>query len=682
MTNIPLPQWKEKRKTNNLRVSATQFESMKLCERKWWFSRVRGLKEPSSKSMILGTILHGVIERWLRADKNGRDKDGNPVNIYPEGWHRAMNRFRPTEVEGEISPSQQDLVRRLVAEAIEEGILVRREPREMERSFERVMLTHEGVNVIVSGFIDLEHVGEIQDHKTTSSTKWIKSPNELRSAIPMNLYAYDHVEGLKEMGAPVPPKITLRHNAFVTDFAAPVVRKVEAEVTLAEINSVYDQMLAMARRMVELRSVVDDGLEEIRDPDNPAEACNAYGGCPFRTICSRKESVEQYEKRLDEHSKSGHNPNVKTNSESITEVIQPVSKEDHPVTSFASKIAAKGAAAAFALGGKAPAPALTAPPSPPPPPKPTAPPPPPPRPNSHPMTKLSAPSPAAAPAAPAAPSAAPSAAAGPWEPRIEVVGTNDAGDEVYRAPWAHDGCMACKGSGISTKGEPCVVCRAKAVKAGMTNAVQMHPQGDGTAIAQIGDDLTLLVAMNNFGVEVRAQERVAPPAVETVAKLVEAERRATAPARPAAPVAAPVAPAAPAAEAVAEETAEVDSEIDKLLNPTTGRGRPRKGYQLFVNCTIAKNTSPGSDDRKVRYLSEIMDAIRTQLAKEAGVESFFQIDTFKRRDMLRQVGPRLAESLGVSIIVCEMMSNAESDQKALFEGLRSEAGLVVYPADV
>ena len=66
-----------------LRISPSQLETFELCPRKWWFLKKLRLPTRQQKGASFGTVLHGVIERYLTADKTGRvpqvDDDSHPL---------------------------------------------------------------------------------------------------------------------------------------------------------------------------------------------------------------------------------------------------------------------------------------------------------------------------------------------------------------------------------------------------------------------------------------------------------------------------------------------------------------------------------------------------------------------------------------------------------------------------
>src|ERR1035437_3373846 len=120
------PDWGAFRTVRLLQTSPSQHETFNLCKRKWWLKSIRHLPEIAKGSQVFGTVLHAVIERFLRADELGRDPaTGLPVELFPQRWTIAANRWKPEEIDGECTPAEAEIIRRLVTEAIEGGVIQR-----------------------------------------------------------------------------------------------------------------------------------------------------------------------------------------------------------------------------------------------------------------------------------------------------------------------------------------------------------------------------------------------------------------------------------------------------------------------------------------------------------------------------------------------------------------------------
>lgn len=260
-----------------------------------------------------------------------------------------------------------------------------------------------------------------------------------------------------------------------------------------------------------------------------------------------------------------------------------------------------------------------------------------------------------APAAPATPAPAINSgglqtAAAPSPPAAAPEG------ERPRAPWHVEGCTACKDNkvlGFSTKGTPCRICNNTRAKAGQetADAYEITPAAEGGQVTWKRRD----------GAGAPASAAAAPAAPAKVDK-------PTPPAEPAPAAAAPSPPAAPPAPAVVVaatpptsppdvplESDEAIPEGDAPAAAARGRGRPKAGFTLLVNCRPGKGFSG-----RTLYLSEILAAhmkVVEQHPKFGGSveapKNFWSLNAFDRRDALVQQAPAIAEALGTSVLVVD-----------------------------
>jgi hypothetical protein len=618
--------WREIRRKKSFTTSPTQHETFDLCKRKWWFDRVRfpHLPQKPSKGQAFGTILHAVAERYLRADDLGRDPEtGQPVELYPTGWHTARNKYTG-EAEGEVTPDEQDRIKRMIAEAIQSGVLQRQPGRQIEREFRKTLLELDDAKVSITGFIDLHTEREVQDHKTSKSPRWFKSQDALRRNTQALLYAkvlLDEGQDIKE--------VTIRHNQFCTDPDNPLVRKTEVRVPAEEIEREWRRVEENAREMVVLRHGIEE-WHHIPDPESREKACNAYGGCRYRDICYGMESVQGFENRLtkitiDRKPIQQYNP-----------VVPRPPKGSTAMSNFAARIAQ------MSQGTAAPAapPALN-----------PSQPGPPPQPASTPEAAI-----AATPAPQQA--EAPTVAAGASE----------------SPPWSDPGCKACEGRGFNSNGHPCRICDVTASKRGVPDSNQyiIEPVGEGRFVWE---------SRNGSGAgasptpsakhEVKSQERVA-------------EQPTPAPTPAPAPTPTPAPTPAPA-PAPTPAPAPVEQGEPTLKNFTGSPGRPKRGFILCVNCQPTRGQEKKmGNGRYVHYLHKILDEIGSMMVEEArkgnsGIEHITDIDVWQRRDKIAQVGQAIADDFGTDIVVADGISTAQSDLRTLFDAIRPYAGMEIHP---
>lgn len=266
-------------------TSASQLKTLQLCLRKWWFEKIAKLPTPRPRNLAFGTLLHSCIERFLLGEKD----------LFPPGWDKD-------EESGEtLTPAEAQLIQVLVRKGIDNGIIERRPGSQVEQKFEFEVIP--GVTAI--GYIDHEDETLVEDHKSSKSTRYLLSSKALLRDIQMMLYGKKKLLEHRLKGIAPPPIITLAHNQFVKDPDTPVVKKTKAETTPHKIEEFFQETIVPLAHAMVMVSKVENPFDL---PEPEASSCNAYGGCPFMTICSQGETMESFRKRMERMS----NPETKT----------------------------------------------------------------------------------------------------------------------------------------------------------------------------------------------------------------------------------------------------------------------------------------------------------------------------------------------------------------------------------
>ena len=247
------------------------------------FDKVRRMPAgPPSYGMVFGNVLHACLERYLEADDSGRGPDGQPVDVFPPGWFVDESGVH-------ITPEDQELIPKLIDEAITEGMLDRLPGRKIEEKFTGILNQGEGPfgrHVFVTGKIDVSLPDRIVDHKGTKKMRYALSPERLGNDLQMLLYA--KVKGVTR----------LQHNVF--DRTEGRLRKTVVDVTPERVEEQWQECKELGGEMLSLAEAGHHDQDWRAVPgalDRDPEICAEYGGCRFLSICQGYESPGKFRQR-------------------------------------------------------------------------------------------------------------------------------------------------------------------------------------------------------------------------------------------------------------------------------------------------------------------------------------------------------------------------------------------------
>lgn len=249
-----------------VRVSPSQIETFEKCKRLWYFGWIEGIRSPSSAAQERGTRIHQVIEFYLL---HGR------IPSPEETYDGAL-----------LNHADHDLGRRLVAKAIENHHLPQggRPDLEIEAAIQVDILDAAG-NVIATmvGRKDLGYEEPdavyIEDHKSTSSFDYAKTPAQLAENIQLVTYA----KAARAAGATKP--LVVSHIYYLTKNKIKVAtHRVEATLTEDQIAQVWARVVDATTEMVRLRAT-KPGADAVEPTGVFSKHCGAYGGCQFKERC-------------------------------------------------------------------------------------------------------------------------------------------------------------------------------------------------------------------------------------------------------------------------------------------------------------------------------------------------------------------------------------------------------------
>ena len=221
-------------------------------------------------------------------------------------------------------------------------------------------------------------------------------------------------------------------------------------------------------------------------------------------------------------------------------------------------------------------------------------------------------------------------------------------------PWAMPSCSACSGAGFNTKGNPCRVCDVKADDGVKSRHFSIEAVDDGSFVwVHKKDD-------DNAGVSpgqtYNRDEPASSSRTKEETKDVEVED----------------APKAKDASK-AKETKKAKEDVPAATAATAATANTGS-FSLYINC---RPTKTGKGIAKVTDFHDILEEARSELASVSNVESFYDLDAFKRRDAIAAVAPKVAEMVGKGALVACGIGTGASEIRALVDALKPLAKQVV-----
>ena len=303
-----------------MRLSASQIETFRSCQRKWAWDKIAGVPREASPSAILGSAVHKQLETYLL---------GGEIDFTNDAGYIAASGI----------------------EHLPKPPLTK---KEVECEFH---FAGPSGNTYL-GYKDIEIPGTIYDHKSTKDFKWAKTPEELRTNVQAVLYATDYFRN-----HPAEKDVALKWVYYSTS----KVRKSELRETRVDQDHTWKQFLEIEKTAEEM-SIVQDAFDH-KIYTTPLELpptldhCSAYGGCPFQGQCnigpfdklqSHLSHVEQEKERnMNPLLKLGRSPEVKASDVKAPAQINPPEQDLPPPPVEASETKGPAVAPSVAqVGGK------------------------------------------------------------------------------------------------------------------------------------------------------------------------------------------------------------------------------------------------------------------------------------------------------------------------------------------
>jgi hypothetical protein len=244
--------------------SATQVTTFRLCQRKWYLSKIVGMEQPETQALLDGKRYAEEAERFfLTGETDGLSSVTRPLIALAASGKIPGPRTRPgslLHVEHPIGVDRRAVNATGVALLAVDGL-----PAE--------------------GYMDLLDLRAgypvVWDQKTTKDRKWIKEPDQLRTDVQMTLYAAATVLKHQTVYGCAPEAVGVAHIALLKPpKAAEGVVVGPVYLDLEHIETQWQGIQATVREMAQV------ALAAAPDRVTPTwSACTAFGGCAFLDTC-------------------------------------------------------------------------------------------------------------------------------------------------------------------------------------------------------------------------------------------------------------------------------------------------------------------------------------------------------------------------------------------------------------
>ena len=223
-------------------ASASQVKTFNDCERKWAIEKLAKLKAPETEAQSEGTAIHKILENYVGAVA--------PIPDTPLGAIAAS-------VVGDIPAPSEDMRPWL------------------EKHFHTPPPTY---TVPMVGYIDLVEpdIRRATDYKTKSSlSRYILTSEQLKTDVQAVLYSYEMARQMDW------PDVTFRHLNILR--TRPRRTSVEVAFTRGELE---DRIVIINDTLTRMKAASQAETVLEVEPTGFPQACEKYGGCPFRNICA------------------------------------------------------------------------------------------------------------------------------------------------------------------------------------------------------------------------------------------------------------------------------------------------------------------------------------------------------------------------------------------------------------
>jgi hypothetical protein len=272
-----MAQRRQSPKFDGVQYSPSQLSTEQACARKWFFGSIMKIRQPQSKSQILGDQIHANLEAVARAEGLHNEVELHRVNAALRELARLESTYDPErwpparQIEAQREPAK------VVGRALDDPFVLK----------EHLVTIDYRPGARLLGYVDLLDLRRlprrpmplIRDYKSTSNLDYIKTEPELEIDTQLTCYAKWTLDANADVD-----QVLVEHVGIQTK-GSPRVTTSSAIMKRADVDTRWqgyvDNHFARMDRLRVLTNPADVPAEGMKNGE-----CDRFGGCFYRSQCA------------------------------------------------------------------------------------------------------------------------------------------------------------------------------------------------------------------------------------------------------------------------------------------------------------------------------------------------------------------------------------------------------------
>lgn len=231
-----------------LKISASQIATWRACPTKWGFQYLDGIRPPEGAAAALGTKIHGQLESYFLGQEQPQDERALALLQHLPQPHPDLRVEHPWAL----------------------------------------ILPAGNTTVLARGYMDLLWLSSatvaVLDHKTTSNLRWAKSETDLLTDPQAILYGLAARHESKTRYGHFPEFVDLQWTYAQTRGYRPPLPPTKPVRIRQSLTVLEDGLTGVCADAAQMVAANEQGAKA-KDLVGSRDACEAFGGCPFRQQC-------------------------------------------------------------------------------------------------------------------------------------------------------------------------------------------------------------------------------------------------------------------------------------------------------------------------------------------------------------------------------------------------------------